>query len=226
MADNTENKGPTATMATVSAAASILSLDEKSVAIETKEFFMFELDDELYAAPVLAVDQVIRIPPITRVPNASRGIVGVFHLRGKVIVALDMAQHLGIPRRRLSIPMYLFITHKEKNHYAILIDRPRVVTRVPVAAITPPDPLTAARINEKYTDGTFVYHDNIVKKTKKKEYSFMILPKGQLAEPEPEEAPRGTPVLILRLNDILDEETLGAREARAASDGAVSQSTA
>ena len=67
---------------------------------ESQDFFLFELDGALYAVTVSAVEQVLRIPPITTVPNAPDAIIGIFHLRGRVIVALDPVAWPGHRWRR------------------------------------------------------------------------------------------------------------------------------
>ena len=146
---------------------------------ETRELFVFEVDEELFAVTATEVDQVLRVPPITTVPGAPLGIVGIFHLRGRVIVTLDLEQRLGLTREKPFTPSYLFITHIKNNYYAALIDRPHAVLRVPVVEITAPPKLPNTRVTRKFVEGVFV-------------------------RPLPLK-----PVFVLTLSQVLNEEELG-----------------
>ncbi len=127
--------------------------------IPTYEFFIFELDGTLYAVSVLDVDQVIKIPPITTVPNSPNFILGIFHLRGRVIVTIDLLKRMNLIRNTPLSPYYLFVAHSEKNYFAILIDKIRTVVRVSRAEVTDVDPLIAAHMPPRYTKGMFMYRE-------------------------------------------------------------------
>jgi len=106
--------------------------EEKEEAMS--EFFLFDLDGELYAVSLTDIDQVMKIPSVTTVPNAPDSIVGVFHLRGKVIVVLDLLKRMHLSRSRALVPNYLFVAHHQKNYFGILVDRTRTMIRIPTRA--------------------------------------------------------------------------------------------
>ncbi len=56
----------------------------------------FRLATELYAIPVLAIREIVRLLPVTRLPRKPRCIRGVISLRGKVMPAIDLADALGL----------------------------------------------------------------------------------------------------------------------------------
>lgn len=177
----------------------------------TKQFFIFETDGELYAVPVEEAGQVLRIPPITSVPNAGAAVMGIFHLRGKVIVAVDLLKCLGLKRKGLFVTNYLFTTRRGKNDYAVLFDRPQTVFRIPAASIAPPDAMTAARIGERFIAGVFLYTSP--RTHKKAAPDIMIEPGRGAGEPPSNVAPeeeRERPVIILKLDEILADERVRA----------------
>lgn len=55
----------------------------------------FEVCGQEYALPVANVREIVRIMPITPLPNAPRLIEGVIDLRGAVVPVLDLAKMLG-----------------------------------------------------------------------------------------------------------------------------------
>lgn len=161
-------------------------MDEQNVNIKkedtheaTEEFFLFELDGELHAVSVGDVDQVIKVPPITSVPNAPDAIAGIFHLSGRVVVVLDLLKRMHLTRNTSIVPYYLFVAHREKNYFAILIDRPRTVVHVPLSEIMPLDPVVAAHIPPRYAKGMFMYQDNGGKKVRPLTPDIMIEPVSQ-----------------------------------------------
>ncbi len=170
----------------------------------TQEFFLFEIDGSLYAVPVSEVDQVMKIPPITPVPNAPRAIVGIFHLRSKVVVVLDLVRRMNLPRKNPLTPNFIFIAHSGKNSLALLVDRAKTIVHIKKTAITPLDPIVFAHIPERYAIGMFLHEVHEPKKSKAP--SIMFEPKRAISE----EAAivRTVPVVCLDLPKVLDQEDL------------------
>lgn len=172
---------------------------------QAHELFLFELDKELYAVSVEDVDQVMRIPPVTSVPNAPESILGIFHLRGKVIVAIDILKRMRIARLSSFVPLYLFVSHKQKNYFAVVIDRVFSVIKVPKSAIEPLTSVISAKINAAYVHGMFMYKEPI--KERKHADNFLIEPKSNVeANTAPETHVR--PVLWLNIPFLLDQEDI------------------
>ena len=179
---------------------------EEMIEEPSEELFLFELDGALYAVPVAVVEQVMRIPPITTVPNAPTAIIGIFHLRGKVIVALDPLKRMGLERKSSFVPIYLFVSHKDKNYFAILVDRVRSVVRVKTADLLPIDPVIQTHFPAKYAARMFMHSD--VSHTPKKSTPDFLISKepSQLGEGELVVPPR--PVIVLNVAMILDQNDL------------------
>lgn len=60
-------------------------------------YVTFGVADELLAAPVEAVREVLTVPPLTRVPNAPPFLVGIIDVRGNSVPVVDMRSKLGLP---------------------------------------------------------------------------------------------------------------------------------
>lgn len=173
---------------------------------EKKHLFLFELDGDLYAVPVEFVDRVIKIPPITPVPNAPRAIIGIFHLRGSVVLALDLASRMGIPRLKPLSQNFLFVVRYKKDQFAILIDKPKVIVHVPVLDIHSSDSILTARVPQQYVRGTFMYEEVLREPTKKR---TIIIEYKDADKKEPEKTMASLrPVLLLDLERLLDQEDL------------------
>ena len=64
-----------------------------------QHWLTFQLDGQPYAAPLAQVSEVIRIGEVTPVPGAAADLLGVRHLRGRVVPVLDGRRRLGLPPR-------------------------------------------------------------------------------------------------------------------------------
>ena len=60
-------------------------------------FLTFKLGDELFAASVTKVIEILEIPKITRVPRSPEFIRGVVNLRGNVLSVVDSRIKFGLP---------------------------------------------------------------------------------------------------------------------------------
>lgn len=173
---------------------------------EMNEFFLFELDNELYAVLIADIVQVLKIPPVTAVPNTPDSIVGVFHLRGKVIVVIDLLKRMHLTRNRILVSTYLFIAHHQKNYFGILVDRIKMIIRVPVRQITPLNSVFAAQIPPRYSKGMFMYEESPEAEHKNNDSDFMITREtGEALTKKPNQA---RPVLWLNIEEILNQNDL------------------
>jgi purine-binding chemotaxis protein CheW len=64
---------------------------------QSRHWLTFQLDGQAYAAPLAQVSEVIRIGEVTPVPGAAADLLGVRHLRGRVVPVLDGRRRLGLP---------------------------------------------------------------------------------------------------------------------------------
>lgn len=55
----------------------------------------FRVGTEMFGVPISAVQEIVRVPEITRIPQAPDFVEGVVNLRGRIIPAVDMHKRLG-----------------------------------------------------------------------------------------------------------------------------------
>jgi purine-binding chemotaxis protein CheW len=64
---------------------------------EGRRFLTFRVDERLYAVPADQVSEVIRVPPVSRVPQAPPSLLGLANLRGAVLPVASLRRLLGRP---------------------------------------------------------------------------------------------------------------------------------
>jgi purine-binding chemotaxis protein CheW len=69
-----------------------------------QHWLSFQIGAQLYAAPLIEVSEVIRAGELTPVPGAAAELLGVRHLRGRIVPVLDGRLRLGLPALPLADP--------------------------------------------------------------------------------------------------------------------------
>ena len=95
------------------------------------QLLAFELDGAPYAVPVERVREIVRLRPITPVPQYPDDVRGVISLRGEIIQVVDLCRRLGVapvaPTRRTRI---IVVTTGTGDAAGIIVDSVRSVMRV------------------------------------------------------------------------------------------------
>ena len=118
---------------------------------DRQQFVIFELGSEKYGIPIAAVDEILQLPEITRVPKAPGFVTGVINLRGKALPVIDQRRRFetnaaGDSRR----PRVIVLTIGQLQA-GFIVDGVSEILRLTPASITPaPDlPGEATRIFDR-----------------------------------------------------------------------------
>lgn len=65
------------------------------VGTETKQFIVVELGDEQYGIDIRYIDNIVRLPNITRVPNSQFYFRGIINLRGEIVPVMSIRRKMG-----------------------------------------------------------------------------------------------------------------------------------
>ncbi len=90
----------------------------------------FNLRDEEYAIEILKVQEIIRMIPITRVPNSPEFVNGVINLRGKVIPVMDLGKRIGLPDKAESAESRIIVVEINHTIIGFIVDRVNIVLRL------------------------------------------------------------------------------------------------
>jgi purine-binding chemotaxis protein CheW len=102
----------------------------------------FRIGDACFALPADGVVEVLRGGRLTRVPLAPDGILGLLHLRGRIVPVIDPATHLGVSRKTPEQPTHLVIALQD-DWYGLVIDEMLDVVEIPQDRIEQPSPSSA-----------------------------------------------------------------------------------
>ncbi|MCU0588227.1 MAG: chemotaxis protein CheW [Syntrophobacteraceae bacterium] len=130
------------------------ALDEEPRQI--RQLVSFRIGDEEFGVDILMVQEIIRLPSITPIPNAPGFILGMINLRGRIIPVIDLRQRLrirgttrGENDRRSRILIVEMLTHIT----GFIVDSVSEVMKVADEEIEPTPHLVASSINADYIRG-------------------------------------------------------------------------
>lgn len=132
-------------------AQTLESASSASAANET-QVVSFGLGQELFGVDILKVQEINRMPEITKVPQAPEFVEGVINLRGKVIPVIDLRKRFGLPRREYDKETRIIVVEVADNTVGFVVDNVSAVLRIPEESIEPPPPI-AAGVRAEYLSG-------------------------------------------------------------------------
>ena len=64
---------------------------------DNEQLITFRVAGEEYGIPIMEVQEIIRVPEITGVPNAPSSVVGITSLRSRIVPVIDLRTKFGLP---------------------------------------------------------------------------------------------------------------------------------
>ncbi|KOO16877.1 chemotaxis protein CheW [Vibrio xuii] len=112
------------------------------------ELLLFSLNSrQIFAINVFKVREVIKVPPLTKMPGSHHHITGVASLRGVSVPVIDLRAAIGFPASRLeNQEENLIITEYNRTVQGFLVGQVRNIVNTAWTEIQPP-PKTAGRAN-------------------------------------------------------------------------------
>lgn len=114
----------------------------------------FRLADERFGFPVTAVQEVVRVGKIVRVPHAPYTVRGIFNLRGRVVPVVDLRLRLGMKAGEQTAQSRILITPAHNRLLGLLVDSVEQVTRIDLNRVTPP-PSDVVTEHSEYITGVY-----------------------------------------------------------------------
>ncbi|MBU0982022.1 chemotaxis protein CheW [Patescibacteria group bacterium] len=135
------------------------SQNEQEMTNDLTQVVIFELDKEEYAVLITDIKEIIPIPEITAVPNAPDYVNGIFNLRGKIVVTLDLEKRFKFTRESTNKPTHILIVETDSGTYGLTVDNVKEILRVPTDSIKNTPDLLTTKVGEDNIKGVIVLRD-------------------------------------------------------------------
>ena len=106
------------------------------------------------------MQEIIRIMPITKVPNSPPAVEGVINLRGRVIPVVDLRKRFGLAVKPHEDDTRIMIIDIDGQTVGIIVDAVNEVVQMPGASIEPPPPTFI--LEAQYIEGIGKMEDRLV----------------------------------------------------------------
>ena len=97
----------------------------------------FRVGAETFGVPISLVHEIVRVPQITAVPEAKRGLEGVINLRGKIVPVVDLRKLFGAPESQSTKKNRILVAEIEGKLVGLMVDSASEVLRVAPDALEP-----------------------------------------------------------------------------------------
>ena len=106
-----------------------------------EQLVTFCLGSEEFGVDIMRVQEIIRIPPITRVPKAPIYVEGVINLRGNVIPVISLRTRFGMTSVEETDLSRIIVLQVHTKVFGIGVDAVTEVLRIDSDEIEPPPPI-------------------------------------------------------------------------------------
>ena len=105
---------------------------------DSLEIIAFELGHHRYGVASRWVREVLPLSDLVPIPCTPAFVLGVTHIRGRLISVLDLKAFLGLPSQGITDLNRLMILRNESLEIGVLADAIEEVISVPESALAPP----------------------------------------------------------------------------------------
>jgi purine-binding chemotaxis protein CheW len=125
-----------------------------------KQYVVFRLMGQHYAAAIDVVREVTYQMPVTRLPNTPPFVEGVIDLRGEILPVVDLRTRLGLPAEHQGETRLMILNLGERS-VALKVDGVDQVQTLRDEEITPPDAQVTV-VGQDYVQGVARVGDSLV----------------------------------------------------------------
>ncbi|MDY6893331.1 MAG: chemotaxis protein CheW [Chloroflexota bacterium] len=129
--------------------------------VEEKQLVVFDLANEAYGVDINAVDGIIRMQAITRVPKTLDFVEGVINLRGEIIPVVDMRKRFSLTDTKETSDSRIVIVDISSHKVGMIVDTVTEVLRITSDSIELPSSVITTA-DSTYLKGIAKVEDRLI----------------------------------------------------------------
>jgi purine-binding chemotaxis protein CheW len=126
-----------------------------------KQLVIFELADEHFGVDIAAVESIIKVEPITAVPESPSFVEGIINLRGSILPVVDLRKRFKLAITETGKEARIVVVSIDGVKVGMVVDGVSEVLRVPDETIEPPPPMVT-NIDSAFITGIAKVNDKLV----------------------------------------------------------------
>jgi len=128
--------------------------DEEEKKEENTSFITFSLENETYAVPIQAIEEIIGYQDISLLPNVPSFIKGVINLRGELVPVMDLRLKFRLEPREYNPLTVFLIVRVEDKVMGLVVDNVADVLVIDPARVQK-TPVFSAKISTDFIEGVY-----------------------------------------------------------------------
>jgi len=129
---------------------------------ELLQLVIFQLGEEEFGLDIMQVQEIIRIPDITRIPHSPDYVKGVINLRGKIITVVNLDTRFGMEQKVHDDNSRIIVAEVDENVVGIVVDSVSEVLRLPLSTLEPVPEMISGKINANYLKSVAKLEDRML----------------------------------------------------------------
>jgi purine-binding chemotaxis protein CheW len=121
----------------------------------------FRLGEDVYAADIMRIKEIIRLQKLTTLPKSPPFVEGVLNLRGSVIPVIDLRKRFDLLVTDYGKDTRLLIISVGRQGLGLVVDEVTEVITVPVKDIKPPPRVTSG-VYAEYLVGVCLFRESLI----------------------------------------------------------------
>ena len=133
----------------------LTSLSDQADKDEILQLVGFVIGEDRFALDILMVQEIIKTPLITNLPNSPVFIEGVINLRGNIIPVIELRKRLNLPdsKDRKTVDSRIVIVNVDNRITGFIVDSVSEILKVQSGEIEPPPDIVTAGMDSQYIEG-------------------------------------------------------------------------
>lgn len=97
----------------------------------------FQIGRETYGVAITSLQEIVRVPEITAVPDAPEYMEGVINLRGKIVSVIDLRKRFGGQQVASSRRNRILVVEHNSRLCGLIVDSASEVLKIPAEDVEP-----------------------------------------------------------------------------------------
>ncbi len=139
-----------------------MSNESRDVAIDQwEQLVVFDLAHEFYGVDIGAVNTIIRMQEITKIPRTPEFVEGVINLRGSIVPVIDLRKRFGLPVSDATKSSRIVVVEAGGQMIGMVVDAVAETLRLSADMIEPPSPVVV-NVDSAYVRGVGKQENRLV----------------------------------------------------------------
>ena len=139
-----------------------VSIHDTESAEDMLQLVIFQLGGEEFGVEIMQVQEIIRMPEITRIPQSPEYVEGVINLRGKIIVVINLDTRFDLNSKELDDDSRIIIVEVGENVVGMIVDSVSEVLRLATSNVEAAPEIISSKIKADYLKGVGKLDDRLL----------------------------------------------------------------